>query len=370
MSSVPVEDSSFVGPNDDHVWGEEDHEDKAGGDRGIDQEDDHHLPLPGHGEGSDADSLPHLFQNLILTRRTRSRFAPPLAQHPGSEPWVGALDRAVRCGYAAPNHKRTEPFTFRRLIAPSIKTEQLAELAYHVQMRKHELLRQQKLQRRTNTSTSSNHDADDSTQDEHLLLLDTKSARRKQDKWSQIPAWLVATVRSPSVLEQLSHLTGSPANASLAASPLASESASRLTPDAGLSPSTLGMYDPLEYQPPGTIRELEDYASCCAAVQNVLLSLHSEGIASKWATGDVVQTPAFRSLLELPDDERVVALIQVGWPPEAAAASAPSVSSHPSSLDSRWTSNAYTASSMGESPSLPRPRRHHRALKGDVLIDL
>jgi hypothetical protein len=134
------------------------------------------------------------------------------------------------------------------------------------------------------------------------------------------------------------------------------------------------MYDPLEYQPPGTNRELEDYASCCAAVQNVLLSLHSEGIASKWATGDVVQTPAFRSLLELPDDERVVALIQVGWPPESAAAkSARSVSSYHSSEDSRWAVNAYTPSSIGEHPALtepPRPRRHHRALKGDVLIDL
>ncbi len=49
-----------------------------------------------------------------------------------------------------------------------------------------------------------------------------------------------------------------------------------------------------------------------AAVQNVLLSLHAEGIGSKWATGPVVRTPAFRQLVQAAPTDRVAALIMVG----------------------------------------------------------
>jgi hypothetical protein len=54
------------------------------------------------------------------------------------------------------------------------------------------------------------------------------------------------------------------------------------------------------------------YAAACAAVQNVLLSLHAEGIGSKWATGPVVRTPAFRQLVQAAPTDRVAALIMVG----------------------------------------------------------
>lgn len=56
------------------------------------------------------------------------------------------------------------------------------------------------------------------------------------------------------------------------------------------------------------------YASTCAAIQNILLSLHAEQIASKWATGPVVQTPAFRHLVGATPCDRIVALIMVGLP--------------------------------------------------------
>jgi nitroreductase len=331
------------GPSDDAsssgaLGEEEEREEERLGNRALPQSADA-IPPPTE------EALPQLFQNLILTRRTRSHFAP--LSPPSDEGdigsrasvdstkrvfWTDALDRAVMCGYAAPNHRRTEPFTFRRLLSPSSKTRDLADIAYQVQVRKLRLQRQRKEQEEQSEeclahlsgrakegsgSATTQADADDA-----------KSAQRKHDKWNQIPAFLVATVKAPSLIH-----------------------------GGGNDPSELlppFLYEPIEYKPPATIRELEDYASCCAAVQNVLLSLHSEGLASKWATGDVIRTPAFRHLLEIAEDDRVVALIQVGHPYGAAAGSG---------------SGAHVASSCSEDQPQPG-RRHRRPLKGDVLVDL
>lgn len=54
------------------------------------------------------------------------------------------------------------------------------------------------------------------------------------------------------------------------------------------------------------------YAAASAAVQNVLLSLHAEGIGSKWATGPVIRTPAFRQLIQALPTDRIAALIMLG----------------------------------------------------------
>lgn len=32
----------------------------------------------------------------------------------------------------------------------------------------------------------------------------------------------------------------------------------------------------------------EDYAACCCAVQNLCLSLHSQGLGTKWTTGELL----------------------------------------------------------------------------------
>jgi nitroreductase len=283
------------------------------------------------------EKLPQLFQNLILTRRTRSHFAPMIPTSDDTKEdgissadastrrfWTDALDRAVLCGYAAPNHRRTEPFTFRRLVAPSSKTRDLADLAYQVQLRKLQLQRRRKEEQQEQSEECRSDEASGSaaTQAE---ADDARSAQRKHDKWNQIPAFLVATVKAPSLVQG---------------------------EDGPSEPSNSWRYEPIEYKAPATIRELEDYASCCAAVQNVLLSLHSEGLASKWATGDVIRTPAFRQLMEIPDDDRVVALIQVGRPA---------------------TAGGMPVASSSEAQPHPHPqplRRHRRPLKGDVLVDV
>jgi nitroreductase len=331
---------------------EEDGGEDAASGGGPRAEEEHHLE-DGSISSPTYEQLPQLFQNLILTRRTRSHFAPLQVDEEeggggsaaGSSRayWTRALDRAVLCGYAAPNHRRTEPFTFRRIVAPSAKTRDLADVAYHVQLHKLQLQRRRKLQQQQESQVSTFHQHDNSNPSGSAALEeaeDAQSAQRKRDKWSQIPAFLVATVKAPSLLE------------------IGGDVARKCDGTAGLDVDGGGLasrflYEPAQYTPPSTIRELEDYASCCAAVQNVLLSLHSEGIGSKWATGDVIQTPAFRHLMEIHEDERVVALVQVGHPANPRAA----VSS--------------STRSEGQSQLLLQPlRRHRRPLKGDVLVDL
>lgn len=87
-----------------------------------------------------------------------------------------------------------------------------------------------------------------------------RAAELKHDRWSRIPGWLVVT--------------------------------------------SVGSDDPL--------RDREDYAACCCAVQNMMLYLSSAGIGSKWTTGDVVRTPEFRSVVGMEEHERVVALVWYG----------------------------------------------------------
>lgn len=63
------------------------------------------------------------------------------------------------------------------------------------------------------------------------------------------------------------------------------------------------------------IRDQEDYAACCCAVQNLQLYLWSRGVGVKWTTGKVTQTNRFFELLNVdPGEERLVALLWYGYP--------------------------------------------------------
>jgi len=64
---------------------------------------------------------------------------------------------------------------------------------------------------------------------------------------------------------------------------------------------------------PGGIAR-EDYAACCCAVQNLCLSLHANGIGTKWTTGAVNFDPRFASAASLPLDEYVVGTLWFGTP--------------------------------------------------------
>ena len=65
------------------------------------------------------------------------------------------------------------------------------------------------------------------------------------------------------------------------------------------------------------LREREDYAACCCAIQNFILYLWSTGIGVKWTTGAVTRDHRFYDVLRTdPKRENVVGLLWYGYPVE------------------------------------------------------
>ena len=65
------------------------------------------------------------------------------------------------------------------------------------------------------------------------------------------------------------------------------------------------------------LRQREDYAACCCAVQNMALYLWSRGIGMKWTTGPVTRHEEFYDLVWVdPVVEEVVGLFWYGYPDE------------------------------------------------------
>lgn len=59
----------------------------------------------------------------------------------------------------------------------------------------------------------------------------------------------------------------------------------------------------------------EDYAACCAAVQNLMLYLWKAGVGSKWTTGAITRDPRFFDVVGMDADaEFVVGLLWYGYP--------------------------------------------------------
>ena len=93
-------------------------------------------------------------------------------------------------------------------------------------------------------------------------------------------------------------------------------------------------------------------------MQNVLLSLHAEHIASKWATGPVIETLAFRDLVSADPTDRIVALIMIGPVPT------------PTNIGEEDSWLTSTQQMSREEQRLQRRRQRSRSLKGDLLVDL
>ena len=59
----------------------------------------------------------------------------------------------------------------------------------------------------------------------------------------------------------------------------------------------------------------EDYAACCAAVQNFILYLWKAGVGCKWTTGDITRDPRFFEIVGIDEANAfVVGLIWYGYP--------------------------------------------------------
>src|SRR6185437_1405874 len=64
----------------------------------------------------------------------------------------------------------------------------------------------------------------------------------------------------------------------------------------------------------------EDYAAAMMAVQNLLLSATELGLGTHIKTGAVMSDPAARAAAGVGDNERIVAVVNVGVPAEVPAA--------------------------------------------------
>lgn len=63
------------------------------------------------------------------------------------------------------------------------------------------------------------------------------------------------------------------------------------------------------------LRQKEDYAACCAAVQNFMLYLWKAGVGSKWTTGDITRDPCFFEIMGIDESrELVVGMLWYGYP--------------------------------------------------------
>jgi len=65
------------------------------------------------------------------------------------------------------------------------------------------------------------------------------------------------------------------------------------------------------------IRYQEDYASCCCAIQNFMLTLWQQGMGTKWSTGPITRDDRFYDLVWINKElENIVGLIWYGYPEE------------------------------------------------------
>ncbi len=62
------------------------------------------------------------------------------------------------------------------------------------------------------------------------------------------------------------------------------------------------------------VLQKEDYASCCCAMQNLMLYLSEAGVGSKWATGAIVEDKRFFDILGVDhEQEFVVGVLRYGY---------------------------------------------------------
>ncbi|MCB9681938.1 MAG: nitroreductase family protein [Alphaproteobacteria bacterium] len=75
-------------------------------------------------------------------------------------------------------------------------------------------------------------------------------------------------------------------------------------------------------------RAREDYAAVAAAIQNLMVSLHADGWASKWSTGAVTTAPATYAALGIdPEVARIEGFVWIGQPATVPTITRPPVAS-------------------------------------------
>ena len=59
---------------------------------------------------------------------------------------------------------------------------------------------------------------------------------------------------------------------------------------------------------------IEEIAAGAAAIQNMLLAAHEEGLATFWSTGKLARNEKTKTFLDLAKDEAIIGVIRVGYP--------------------------------------------------------
>lgn len=62
------------------------------------------------------------------------------------------------------------------------------------------------------------------------------------------------------------------------------------------------------------VQDQEDLCATACAVYAVLLAAHGRGLVGYWRTPGALRTPEGLEAIDIPADERFVALIHLGWP--------------------------------------------------------
>ena len=75
--------------------------------------------------------------------------------------------------------------------------------------------------------------------------------------------------------------------------------------------------------PDEPVRDLEDYAACCCAAQNLMLAAHARGLATKWSTGALAESSAAKRWLGIAETDRIVAYLYIGYAPDSARVPTP-----------------------------------------------
>ncbi len=88
----------------------------------------------------------------------------------------------------------------------------------------------------------------------------------------------------------------------------------------------------LKRQDQAKVPDWEQWLSLGASVQNVLLTLHGEGFAAMWRTGDLTSLSAVKQGLGLAESEEIGGFIYVG-----TAAGSKAAPARPESIVSAWT---------------------------------
>ena len=62
------------------------------------------------------------------------------------------------------------------------------------------------------------------------------------------------------------------------------------------------------------VKEIENISAVAAAIQNLLLAAHAEGLGAKWRTGDPAEDPKVKQFLGFESDQQLIGFIYIGYP--------------------------------------------------------